>query len=130
MDNLYLIYVKPLGKNTNEEYEYEFFFSKTPDKAWGEDWDYSYPNFCSDLTPDEGTYSIVKRLKTTIPFFCMQQNSCFPFYFTIKNILCLCYEDISSYEEFPTPYRIVFHFGEEYKSVVEKLEGRDTTFEE
>ena len=129
MEKLYLIYVNPLGKNTNEEYEYEFFFSETPDTAWGQDWDDNYPNFCDDLTPDESTYSVIKRLKTNIPFFCMQQNSCFPFYYVTKNILCLCYEDISQYEEFPTPYRIVFQFGEEYDSVVNKLKGREVDFD-
>ena len=33
---LYLIYVNPIGKDSNNTYEYEFFFSETPEIAWGE----------------------------------------------------------------------------------------------
>ena len=36
--NLYLIYIEPVGLNFNNEWEYEFLFSDSPDTVWGEDW--------------------------------------------------------------------------------------------
>ena len=52
MENLYLIYVKPLGLNSSYLYEYEFFFSETPDTVWGENWNVACPSACGDLTPE------------------------------------------------------------------------------
>ena len=120
MENLYLIYVKPLGKNTNEEYEYEFFFSETPDTVWGENWNVACPSACGDLTPDESTYSVIKRLKFSIPFFCVQQNSCFSMQDCIDGIVSLCWlEDLS----------IILKFGEPYKDVKNKLAENNIKFE-
>ena len=129
-DNLYLIYVKPLGMNASEQYEYEFFFSETPDIVWGQDWNVACPSACGDLTPDENTYSVIKRLKTIIPFFCAQQNSCFSLQDCIDHIIAVCFENISEYSDFPEPYRIVFQFGESYKSVENKLASRSQMFQE
>ena len=39
MGNLKLVYVNPIGKNSSDEYEYEFFFSETPEVVWGEEYD-------------------------------------------------------------------------------------------
>ena len=30
-ENLYLVYIEPIGKNLLDWYEYEFIFSETPD---------------------------------------------------------------------------------------------------
>ena len=127
--NLYLIYINPIGKNSNDLYEYEFFFSETPDIVWGEDWDSPCPAACENTLPDPETYSEVKILKTNIPLSCIQNNVCFSLSNCIDGIVCLCYEDISEYTEYPEPIRLVFQFAEKYDSIIEKLELREIMFE-
>ena len=127
--NLHLIYINPIGKNSNDLYEYEFFFSETPDIVWGEDWDNPCPAACENTLPDPETYSEVKILKTNIPLLCAQNNVCFSLSNCIDGIICLGYEDISEYTEYPEPIRLVFQFAENYDSIIEKLELRETMFE-
>ena len=127
--NLYLIYINPIGKNSNDLFEYEFFFSETPDIVWGEDWDNPCPAACENTLPDPETYSEVKILKTNIPLSCIQNNVCFSLSNCIDGIVCLGYEDISNYIEFPEPIRLVFQFAENYDSIIEKLELREIMFE-
>ncbi len=119
--NLYLIFVNPIGKTSNNIYEYEFFFSETPEIVWGENWSEECPAICDNLLPDSSTYSLVKRLKTHINLFCAQNNYCFPFYYCIDGLICLCAEDISNYDSYPEPYRLVLHFGDKYEYVEEHL---------
>ena len=129
-DNLKLIYVDTIGKNLTGNYEYDFYFSEAPDIVWGDDWNEQCPLACENLRPYTNTYSLVKRLVTDIPFFCAQKNSCFSMSDMTVGIIACCFEDISEYEEYPEPYRIVFGFGESYKSVVEKLNSRNVSFNE
>ena len=127
--NLHLIYINPIGKNSNDLFEYEFFFSETPDIVWGEDWDNPCPAACENTLPDPETYSEVKILKTNIPLLCTQNNVCFSLSNCIDGIICLGYEDISEYTEYPEPIRLVFQFAENYESIIEKLELREIMFE-
>ena len=127
--NKYLIYINPIGKNSNDLFEYEFFFSETPDIVWGEDWDNPCPAACENTLPDPETYSEVKILKTNIPLSCIQNNVCFSLSNCIDGIVCLGYENISDYTEYPEPIRLVFQFAENYDSIIEKLELREIMFE-
>lgn len=127
-DNLSLVYVRPIGVNSNNFFEYEFFFSENPETVWGEDWNVTCPSACADLTPPSEQYSLVKRLKTIIPLQCVQENSCFSIADSIDDIIALCFEDINGYEEYPEPYRLVFKFGEVYDEVEKKLAGRHQLF--
>lgn len=128
-NNLHLVYINPIGKNSNDLFEYEFFFSETPDIVWGQDWNIACPAACENTLPDPETYSEVKTLKTKIPLFCVQQNTCFSLQDCIDGIICLGYEDISDYTEYPEPIRLVFQFAENYESIIEKLELREIMFE-
>lgn len=130
MNELYLIYVEPIGINAEGLYEYEFYFSETPETAWAEDWAEQCPSACKMTKPEGDFVNEILRLKTQIPFFCAQQNSCFSFQDCIDGIISVCFEDISDYEEYPEPYRIVFSFGEEKESVVKKIMSREENFEE
>ena len=127
-EKLKLVYVNPVGKDTFGVYEYDFFFSETPESVWGEDWAEQCPSVCGDTTPNSETYSSIKRLKTTIPLSCAQEQSCFSMQDMIDGCMCVCYENISEYDEYPSPYRIVFSFGEDYESVEDKLAGRSQFF--
>ena len=128
LENLSLVYVRPIGKNSNDFYEYEFFFSENPETVWGEDWNVICPSACSELTPTSDMYSMVKRLKTIIPLQCAQENSCFSMADVIDGILALCFENINDYTEYPEPYRLVFKFAEPYKEVEDALAGRQQLF--
>ena len=105
--NLYLIYIEPIGLNFNNEWEYEFLFSDSPDTVWGEDWAEQCPSACDSLRPDDSMVSVVKRLSTMIPFSTAQKNSCFSMQDCIDGIIALAWEDISDYDEYPEPFRIV-----------------------
>lgn len=123
-EELKLIYVNPIGKNTNGYYEYDFFFTDRLEIAYGENWDEPYALYGGDMTPNDGCYTKVRRIETDIPFTCAQQNSCFSMKHCVDGCIALCYEDISDYEEYPEPYRIIFKFGEEESSVDKKLYSR------
>lgn len=129
-DNLKLVYVNPIGVNSGGVYEYEFFFSETPEIVWGDDWNEQCPSACEDTLPDPDTYSLVKRLKTVIPFFCAQENSCYSLQDMVDGIICVAHENIIDYDDYPEPYRIVFKFGESYEEVETKLASRSQLFYE
>ncbi len=114
-NNLHLIYVNPIGKDSNGVYEYEFFFSETPEIVWGEDWNVACPSACGNLLPDPSTYSEVKHLRTHIPLFCAQENSCFSMQDVIDGLLCLCF-----YEDKEDNFN-KFDFGEPYENVIKKF---------
>ena len=129
MNNLKLVYVKPIGKDSNDIYEYEFFFSETPDIVWAEKWNVQCPSACGDLTPDDTTYSKILHLKTDILLTCAQENSCFSMQDVIDGILALCWQNINQLDEYPE-LRPVIHFGETYDSITDLLHRLDLEFEE
>ena len=120
-NSLHLVYINPIGKNSNDLYEYEFFFSETPDIVWGQDWNIVCPAACENTLPDPETYSEVKILKTEIPLFCVQQNTCFSIQDCIDGIICLGY--------FQTDKGVVkFDFSETIYNVIEKIENNNFIF--
>ena len=120
-NSLHLVYINPIGKDSNNLYEYEFFFSETPDIVWGQDWNIACPAACENTLPDPETYSEVKTLKTEIPLFCVQQNTCFSIQDCIDGIICLGY--------FQTDKGVVkFDFSETIYNVIEKIENNNFIF--
>ena len=120
-NSLHLVYINPIGKDSNNLYEYEFFFSETPDIVWGQDWNIACPAACENTLPDPETYSEVKTLKTEIPLFCVQQNTCFSIQDCIDGIVCLGY--------FQTDKGVVkFDFSETIYNVIEKIENNNFIF--
>lgn len=129
-EDLYLIYVNRIGQNSDDYYEYEFFFSKDPDSAWGESWNELCPSACGDLKPSDDSYDEIFHLTSDINFFCAQENSCYSMADAIDHCIAIANEDINDLDEYPTPYRIVFQFGEKYEKVEEKLASRSQFFKE
>ena len=125
-DELKLVYVNPIGKNSEGLYEYDFYFSNRIEFVWGDNWDEPYAAYGGDMAPREGTYQEVRRIVTNIPFSCAQQNTCFSMKHCVDGCIALCYENINGYNDYPEPYRIVFQYGEDSESVMEKLYSRDT----
>ena len=132
MRDLFLVFVERRTEEPNPRgfYEYDFYFSETPDITWGTDWAEQCPSACSieTLRPDEETYHEIKKLISTIPLSCVQENSCFSLQDMTDGIVSVCYENISGYEEFPEPIRLVFQFSEPIKSVEDKLARRHQFF--
>ena len=119
--NLYLVYINPIGRDSSGLNEYEFFFSETPEIVWGEDWNVACPSACGNLLPDSTTYSHIEILKTEIPLFCIQENSCFSLQDCIDGLVCLSFfED----EENITK----FDFNENYNNVLKKINERGLFF--
>ena len=133
-ENLYLIYVEKVTEQPNSKgmLEYEFFFSEMPETAWAPDWNQQCPAACNreDLRPETSTYNEVERLYTIIPLFCIGDNSCLSCQDMIDGIIACAWEDISEYEEYPEPFRLVFDYGEKYASVEAKLAQRHQFFSE
>lgn len=115
-----LVYVKPVCKNTDGTYEYDFFFSETPEYVWGPDWDIDSPSSNGDITPEESTYSEIKRVITTLPLKTLEETSCYSMEYATYGILALAWIDIENLEEYPENGRMVLKFGYS-KSDVEKL---------
>lgn len=125
----YLCYVRPIGKNSDDLYEYEFFFTEKPDIVWGQDWNEQCPSACGDITPDPSTYNQIERLCSKTLFSCAQENSCFSMQDCIDGCVAICYESLQDLEEYPEPFRFVFQFGQSKEEVVELLAKRNEYFD-
>lgn len=128
MTNEVLVYVKPICKNTNGTYEYDFFFSDTPDFVWGPDWDVNVPSANGDITPDETTYTKIRRVKTTLPLKTLEETSCYSMEYATYGILALAWIDIENLSEYPENGRLTMHFGTNEIEVEKLLEKYDWYF--
>jgi len=124
-----LVYVKPVCKNTDGTYEYDFFFSETPEYVWGPDWDIDSPSSNGDITPEESTYSEIKRVITTLPLKTLEETSCYSMEYATYGILALAWIDIENLEEYPENGRMVLKFGYSKSDVEKLLETQSWKFE-
>ena len=124
-----LVYVKPICKNTNCTYEYDFFFSETPEYVWGPDWDIDTPSSNGDLTPEESTYSEIKRVITTLPLKTLEETSCYSMEYATYGILALAWIDIENLEEYPENGRMTLKFGFSKDKVESLLDSQSWKFE-
>lgn len=125
MEELYLVYVKPFNK-----FEYDFFFSETPDVVWGLNWDVRVPNILGDLTPDKSTYSVIKRVVSPLKFTTIEETSCYSMEYAVNKIIALSWVDISLLEEYPdNEGRCVLHFGDSIEKVTELLNKLGAKFD-
>lgn len=120
-ENFVLVYVKFAGKNTNGTYDYDFFFSNTPEYVWGQSWDVDCPSNNGDLTPDSTTYSIIKRVNTNLPLKTAEETSCYSMEYATFGILALSWIDIENLDVYPEHGRLVFHFGDKIDRIEELL---------
>lgn len=118
----YLVYVRHCCTNADKTYEYDLFFSETPEVVWGWDWQITNPSSCTDLTPDNSTISKIKRIKSTLPFKTIQETTCYSMEYAIDKVVALSWIDITNMEEYPQNGRCVLHFGDNEEKVRELLE--------
>jgi hypothetical protein len=121
MEKEVLVYVKPICKNINGTYEYDFFFSSTPEYVWGPEWDVNVPLANGDMTPDSTTYSKTRRVKTTLPLKTIEETSCYSIEYATYGIFALCWIDIENLDEYPENGRLTMYFGEDEEEIVKKL---------
>jgi hypothetical protein len=118
-NNEVLIFVKPICKNTDQTYEYDLFFSNTPDIVWGVDWEVNTPGLVStdEITPDSTTYNKVVRIKLPFPLKTVQETYCYSMEYAIARIIALSWIDIENMEEYPEKGRMVLYFGDTFEHV-------------
>ena len=114
-----LVFVKPICKNTDQTYEYDLFFSDTPDIVWGVDWEVNTPGLISsdEITPDTTTYNKVVRIKVPFPLKTVQETYCYSMEYAIARIIALSWIDIENMEEYPEKGRMVLYFGDTFEHI-------------
>ena len=123
-----MVYIEPIGLNSHDMFEYDFLFSETPDIVWGEDWAEQCPAACDNMRPGSDMITEIRRLTTIIPFGLAQRNTCFSMQDCIDGIIPLAWEDLSEYEDYPEPIRLVFKFGEGIAEIEDQLARRHQFF--
>lgn len=116
-----LVYVRPVCKNTDGTFEYDFFFSDTPDFVWGPYWDVNSPASNGDITPDSTTYSKIRRIRTNLPLKTIEETTCYSMEYATYGILALAWIDIENLDTYPEKGRLTMYFGTPEKEIEEKL---------
>lgn len=125
-----LVYVKPICKNVDKTYEYDFFFSETPEYVWGPDWDINCPASNGDLTPDSTTYSTVYRVKCDLPLKTLEETTCYSMEYATYGVFPLSWIDIENLDEYPEHGRLAMYFGESENDIIEKLNKYNWIFQD
>lgn len=119
--NLKLVFVRPVGKNNDDLYEYDLLFSEYPEEVWSLYWDDPNPSSCGDLTPDATTYDVVKRIGVSYELTTIQNTSCYSMEHAMQRIVALSWVNIENLEEYPQEGRMVLHYGDDLELVQKKL---------
>lgn len=125
MNETVLCFVKSVGTDIEGNNLYEFLFTEEPDTFWGDGFENMPASLRSGLTPMEGSYSIVRTVKTSLKLCLATESCCHSMQDCIDGVIALAYEDISTYDEYPDEGRLVLHFGNTYDEVELKLIKRD-----
>lgn len=118
-NDMVLVFVKPICKNTDQTYEYDLFFSDTPDIVWGVDWECNTPGLVGEdeIAPDSTTYKKIYRIKSKYPLKTIQETNCYSMEYAIARIIALSWVDIENMEEYPKEGRMVLYFGDAFEHV-------------
>jgi hypothetical protein len=125
----FLIYVNELGPNYKGDNIYEFIFSDTIENVWGENWE-SKPSNGYPLPPNLEFIKKVGVLKNDkITMSVVQNSDFFSMVDAIDGVIALSWENESDDIDFDFHTRLVFRFGDDEKSVKDKLYERDIVLE-
>jgi len=122
-----LIYVNGLGPNYKGDNIYEFIFSDDDlGNIWGENWE-SKPAHGNPNPPELIHINKVGVLKNTkVEFDLVQNSDFFSIIDAMDDVIALAWET-DEYND--NEKRLVFRFGEEEKTIKEKLYERDLILE-
>ncbi len=123
MKDYFLIYVNMVGKNYENKFIYEFIFSNSIENIDGNDWD-TFPASGRPEPPHNHFIKKVGKLESELKLDVIQNSDTFAVWDAIDGVIALAWENINSYESYPDN-RINFRFGEDIKSVEEKLYEKD-----
>lgn len=127
--NLKVIYISYIGKNTDGDNIYHFLISENPEDTWAEGWENKPACVMRDLTPGEDLYEYVGELKTTLKFDLAQDNCCCSMQDCRDKIIALASENLDEAEEYPEEGRIVIHFGDSIEDVKKLIAKRNLIIE-
>ena len=119
---MFLIFINELGPNYKKENIYEFIFSDNIKELWGDEWD-SVPAHGNPGPPEFNHIDKVGVLsKSTVKLELVQNSDYFGMEHALDKVIALGWE---VYDEEAETDRMVFHFGDNLKSVEDKLYSRD-----
>jgi hypothetical protein len=129
-DNLKLIYVLKVGRNTSGENIFEFIFSKDETNIDANEWGWLESPACDNATPPSKDYiDKICTIKTKeFDLFCLHEAVDREYMHGYHTIHALAYEyfnegdDSDDNEESAV---LVFHYGMSFKTVEELLSNRD-----
>jgi hypothetical protein len=127
MEKLYLIYINSVGKDWQGNYLYEFLYSNTIKDIDGNDWD-AVPAANRPEPPHEEFVKKVGKLTTNVKLSLVQESDTFSVWDAVDGVIALGWENIDEYDEYPE-VRLWFKFGEDIKTVNDKLYEKDIVLE-
>ena len=120
-----LLFINELGPNYKNENIYEFIFGSETEELWGDEWD-AIPAHGKPGPPELQYIETVGVLNNTKVALDLVQNSdYFSMEHALDNVIALGWETYEEDYENGEEERLVFHFGEDLKSVNDKLYARD-----
>ena len=125
----YLIYVNGLGPNYKGDNIYEFIFSDVKEEVWGESWE-SKPSNGNPLPPNIEFIKKVGVLKNDeVKLSLIQDSDFFSMIDALDDVIALAWESDDSDINFDMTKRLVFRFGEDEKTIKDRLYERDIVLE-
>ena len=91
MDQLFLCFVKFIGKDIEENNIYELLFTNDKESFFGEDFEYKPCCIINNMSPFENSYQLVKQIKTNIELELIQNSCWYSFSDCQDGIIPLCY---------------------------------------
>ena len=123
MDNLFLVYINRVGQNWKGDYIFEFLFSDVTENIDGDGWD-SYPASSNPEPPENKFIKKVGSLTSNLNLDLVSESDSFSIWDAVDGVVSMAWENLDGYEEYPDK-RVYFSFGEEIKSVEDKLYEKD-----
>lgn len=91
MNDLKLCFIKKIGINLKNEYQYEFLFTDKIDEVWGENFEMMPASICNNLIPNEEDYNEIKTLSMKHQLILIQDSCCFSIQDCMDGIISLGY---------------------------------------
>lgn len=126
-EELFLIYIKYIGQNHDENYMYEFYFSTYIDDVWGDNFEHKPAGICRELEPYNDNISEIKRITLKFQLDLAQEQTCFSMQDVIDGCCALAWENIDG-KEYPEEGRVVLQFGETFDDVENILSRKGSFF--
>jgi len=125
----FLVFVNKTGTAIDGDNIYELLFATDISIVYGEGWSVIPCGICiqEEKLPHESTYNLTKQIKTSITLGLAQDNTCFSYQDVVDGVMCVAYEDISGYDEYPEQ-RLILNYGDSLQEVEEKLEVKNIYF--